>query len=75
MAIGGALTGALIGVGTARLLVYVLRPLFILEPPVAVPVGQLVALAMTPIAAAAASSLWAEKTMAGIDPTELLRES
>lgn len=75
VAIGGALTGALIGVGTARLLVYVLRPLFILEPPVAVPVGQLVALAMTPIAAAAASSLWAEKTMAGIDPTELLRES
>jgi putative ABC transport system permease protein len=75
VAVSGALTGTLIGVGVAYLFVYVLRPLFVLDPPVTLPIGQLAVLTAAPIAAAVASSLLADALLARTEPTELLRES
>lgn len=71
----GALAGVLVGLGTGFLFVSVLRPLFVLDPPVTLPIAQIALFATIPIAAAAVSSLLAETMLSRIEPTELLRES
>jgi putative ABC transport system permease protein len=75
VAVSGVLAGTLIGIGMAHLFVYVLRPLFVLDPPVALPIWQLALLASTPLAAAVISSLCAEAMLARVEPTAALRES
>jgi hypothetical protein len=70
----GVLAGVVIGIGMGHLFVYVLRPLFVLDPPVTLPVARVVALAAVPIVAAIASALLGEALLARIEPTELLRE-
>ena len=75
VALGGVLAGVLTGVLMGRLFVYVLRPLFVLDPGVTLPTVQLALLAATPIVVAMVASLIAAAMLARIEPFELLRET
>ena len=55
-------------------LVQVLRPLFILDPSVTLPAGEVATLAVLAMAATLASALTATAVLRRARPTELLRE-
>ena len=59
----------------AYLLVFVLRPLFILDPTVTYPLGRIAALAALTVLATLGSALAATALLRRIQPTELLRET
>jgi putative ABC transport system permease protein len=71
----GMSAGLIVGTGMAALLVRVLRPLFILDPRLAVPAADLVLLAVLTGVAALASALAATTLLRRLKPTELLREA
>ena len=75
VAVCGLVTGVLVGTVTAYLLVHILRPLFFLDPSIAVPTARVALLAVLPLAAALASALVATGMLRRLRPTELLRES
>ena len=75
VAVGGLVGGALVGTGMAYLLVFVLRPLFILDPTVTYPLGRIAALAALTVLATLGSALAATALLRRIQPTELLRET
>jgi len=64
-----------VGIGVAYLMVYVLRPLFILDPTVTYPAGRLAALAGLTVLATLGSALAAGALLRRIRATELLRET
>lgn len=74
VALAGLLTGMAVGIGMARLLVHVLRPLFLLDPVPTLPVGRLVLVAALPLSAAIASALVATFALRRLPATEVLRE-
>ncbi|MDX6630196.1 MAG: putative transport system permease protein [Gaiellales bacterium] len=74
VAVGGLASGLTAGVGSAFLLVQVLRPLFILSPSVAVPVRPLAVLLVATVAAVLASAFAVMATLRRVSPTEILRE-
>jgi hypothetical protein len=65
----------LVGAGMSYLLVHILRPLFILDPHLAFPVGKLITIAALAIAATLASALAGSAILNRLRPTELLREA
>jgi putative ABC transport system permease protein len=71
----GLASGVVVGTGFGVLLVRVLRPLFILDPGVAIPVGRIALLAGLAAAGTLASSLTATAILRRLEPSELLRES
>jgi putative ABC transport system permease protein len=75
VAAGGLASGLLVGLGSAFLLVQVLRPLFILPPGLSLPVSTLAVLALATVAAALVSGLAALATLRLVRPTEILREA
>jgi putative ABC transport system permease protein len=75
VAVCGLVAGALVGIGVAYLMVYVLRPLFILDPAVTYPAGRLAALAGLTALATLGSALAASALLGRIRATELLRET
>jgi putative ABC transport system permease protein len=70
----GLAAGMLVGTGMAYLLVHVLRPLFILDPIVTFPAGDIATLAILVLAATLASTLTATAILRRLRPTEVLRE-
>jgi putative ABC transport system permease protein len=75
VAAGGLASGLLVGVGSAFLLVQVLRPLFILPPGLALPASTLAVLALVTVAAALACGVAALMALRRVRPTEILREA
>jgi putative ABC transport system permease protein len=75
VALSGVLAGALVGIGMAHLFVHVLRPLFVLDPRVTLPVGQIVLMTAIPVVAAAIASLAAAALLGRVEPSELLRDT
>jgi putative ABC transport system permease protein len=75
VAVCGVLAGALVGTGVAYLMVYVLRPLFILGPTMTYPVGRLAAVVGLTALATLGAALAATALLRRIKPTELLRET
>jgi putative ABC transport system permease protein len=74
VAVSGLAAGLLVGTGMAYLLVYVLRPLFILDPGLAFPAWGVGGLAALALAATLVSALAASAALSRLRPTELLRE-
>ncbi len=74
MAVAGLGAGLLVGAGLAYLMVRVLRPLFILTPHLALPVGELITLAGLALAVALLSATAATRILRRLKPTEILRE-
>jgi putative ABC transport system permease protein len=72
--VGGLAVGLLAGLGAAWLLVQILRPLFILSPGVAVPLGDLATLVVATACCALLSACAAAFALRRVRPTELLRE-
>ncbi len=70
----GAAIGMLVGVGVASQFVLVLRPIFTLPPPLAIPVPELAILAALVLGAAVLSSAAAALLIGRLKPMELLRE-
>ncbi|MGH2597740.1 MAG: FtsX-like permease family protein [Actinomycetota bacterium] len=70
----GAAIGMCVGVGVASQFILVLRPIFTLPPPPAVPVPELAALGALVIGAAVLSSVVAAVLIGHLKPTELLRD-
>ena len=70
----GMVAGLLVGTGMAVLLVWVLRPLFILDPRLALPAGDIARLVVLAGAATVASALAATALLRRLKPAELLRE-
>jgi ABC-type antimicrobial peptide transport system permease subunit len=70
----GLAAGMLVGVGMGYLLTHILRPLFILDPRVTFPAGDITTLATLVLAAALASGLTAMLMLRRVNPTEVLRE-
>ena len=75
VAAGGLASGLLVGVGSAFLLVQVLRPLFILPPGLSLPASTLAVLALATVAAALVCGVAALATLRRVRPTEILREA
>jgi putative ABC transport system permease protein len=75
VALCGLAAGMLVGAGMSYLLVHILRPLFILDPHLAFPVGKLITIAALAIAATLASALAGSAILNRLRPTELLREA
>jgi putative ABC transport system permease protein len=75
VAICGLAAGLVVGTGMGYLLVHVLRPLFILDPGLTVPIGGIATFATVTIAATLASALTAVALLRRLRPTELLRET
>jgi putative ABC transport system permease protein len=73
-AMTGAMIGILVGVGVASQFVLVLRPIFTLPPPLAIPVSELATLALLVLVATLLSSAAAALLIGRLKPTELLRE-
>jgi putative ABC transport system permease protein len=73
--IGGLAAGTLVGLGMAALLVHVLRPLFVLAPELAFPLGDIALLAALALAATVVSSLIAALMLRRMRASELLRET
>jgi len=70
----GLAAGLLVGTGMAYLLVHVLRPLFILDPGIAFPGGELLRLVVLLVAATLAATVAASAILGRLRPVELLRE-
>jgi hypothetical protein len=64
----------LVGVGMGVLFVHVLRGLFILDPGVSFPAGDVATLVVLVLAATVASALAAIAMLRRLRPTEVLRE-
>ena len=75
VAAGGLASGLLVGIGTAFLLVQVLRPLFILPPGLSLQASTLGVLALVTVAAALVCGLAALAALRRVRPTEILREA
>ena len=73
-AILGALIGLGVGIAVASEFVRVLRPIFTLPPPLAVPAAELAILAALVLGATALSAAAAALLINRLEPTELLRE-
>ena len=71
----GLAIGALVGTGMAYLLVHILRSLFILDPRVTFPGGEIATLAALALTATLACALTATAILARLRPTEVLREA
>jgi putative ABC transport system permease protein len=71
----GLAGGLLVGTGMAVLFADALRPLFILDPRVRVPAGDILGVAALAIAATLASALVGTALLRRLKPTELLREA
>jgi putative ABC transport system permease protein len=74
VAAAGVAAGLAVGVGVAALLVRVLRPLFVLDPTLTIPGGEIVLRAALAGAATLASALAAAALLRRLKPAELLRE-
>lgn len=74
VAIAGLTAGLLVGTGMAYLLMHVLRGLFILDPAMAFPAGDVAAIAALVLAATLACSGFAIGMVRRLRPTEILRE-
>jgi putative ABC transport system permease protein len=72
--VSACLVGLIVGVGMAVLLVAVLRPLFVLTPGLALPLGGVLALIGLVIAATLVASVAASGLVARLRATELLRD-
>ncbi len=72
--VAGLVAGLVVGVTMARLLVHVLRPLFILDPVQTHPPGRMALVALLPIAAAGISALLATLALRRLHPPEILRD-
>lgn len=72
--VAGLAAGVAVGLGMARLLVHILRPLFVLDPVWTVPLGRMALVGLLPVAAAFASALVATLTLRRLSPTEVLRD-
>jgi len=70
----GTVIGLLVGIGMASQFVHVLRPIFTLPPPLAVPASELAVLAALVLGATALSSVAAAVMIGRLKPTELLRD-
>jgi ABC-type antimicrobial peptide transport system permease subunit len=70
----GLVTGLVVGTGMAYLLRHVLRGLFILDPGVTFPAGDVVVLVALVVAATVASAVIAIALLRRLRPTEVLRE-
>jgi putative ABC transport system permease protein len=70
----GCLVGLLVGAGMAFFLVNVLRPLFVLRPPVLLPATEIAALAALVLGVSLVASLLATALVNRLRPTELLRD-
>ncbi|MGI9098058.1 MAG: FtsX-like permease family protein [Solirubrobacteraceae bacterium] len=75
VAAGGVAAGLAVGVGMAALLVRVLRPLFVLDPSLALPAADIALPAGLAFAATLAAALVATATLRRLQPAELLREA
>jgi putative ABC transport system permease protein len=74
VALAGVAAGLAVGVGVAALLVRILRPLFVLDPTLTIPGGEIVLRAALAGAATLASALAAAALLRRLKPAELLRE-
>ncbi|HEY0345549.1 MAG TPA: FtsX-like permease family protein [Solirubrobacteraceae bacterium] len=74
VAVAGVAAGLAVGVGVAALLVRILRPLFVLDPTLTIPGGEIVLRAALAGAATLASALAAAALLRRLKPAELLRE-
>jgi putative ABC transport system permease protein len=70
----GLVAGMLVGTGMAFLLMHVLRGLFILDPAMTFPAGDIAVLVSLVVAATLASSMIAIAMLRRMRPTEILRE-
>lgn len=75
VAVCGLAAGLAVGTGMAYLLVHVLRPLFILNPILTFPAGQVATLAALTLAATLAAAFTASLLLGRLRPTEILRDS
>ena len=73
--LAGLAAGIVVGVVTARLLVHILRPLFLLDPVPVLPLGRMAFVGSLPVAAAVASALLATLALRRLHPTEVLRDT
>lgn len=74
VAVFGCVIGLLVGSGMAYLLVNVLRPLFVLRPPVLIPATEVATLAALVLGVSLVASLAATTLVNRLPPTELLRD-
>jgi putative ABC transport system permease protein len=74
VAVFGCVAGLLTGSGMAYFLVNVLRPLFVLRPPVLIPATEIAVLAALVLGVSLAASLAATTLVNRLPPTELLRD-
>lgn len=74
-AILGSVIGMLVGVAVASQFILVLRPIFMLPPPLQIPASELAILAGLVLSAAAISSAAAAAMIGRLKPTELLRDA
>jgi putative ABC transport system permease protein len=70
----GCVAGWLVGAGMAFILVNVLRPLFVLRPPVVIPPAGIATLTALVLAVSLLASLAATSLVNRLPPTELLRD-
>jgi ABC-type lipoprotein release transport system permease subunit len=71
----GLVAAIVVGTLMAFLLVHILRPLFVLDPGTALPVGEIATLITLVLAAALVSALGATAILRRLEPAELLREA
>jgi putative ABC transport system permease protein len=71
----GLAAGLLVGTGLAYLMVHILRPLFILDPHLTFPPGEIATLTVLAMVAALVSALAATGVLRRLHPTEILRET
>jgi ABC-type lipoprotein release transport system permease subunit len=70
----GCVTGMLVGCAMAYFLVNVLRPLFVLHPPILIPAAEIAALAALVLGVSLLASAAATTLINRLPPTELLRD-
>lgn len=73
--LAGLAAGLVVGVTVARLLVHILRPLFLLDPVQTLPPGRMAFVAALPLGAAVLSALIATVALRRLHPTEVLRDT
>jgi ABC-type antimicrobial peptide transport system permease subunit len=74
VAVFGCVAGLLVGSAMAYFLVNVLRPLFVLRPPVLIPATEVAVLAALVLGVSLVASLAATTLVNRLPPTELLRD-
>jgi putative ABC transport system permease protein len=75
VAVCGLAAGLLVGAGMSYLLVHVLQPLFILDPGLTVPAGEVMVLAALAMSTTLVAALVATVAVQRLNPAELLREA